>query len=425
MNIILALFFYLFCVTTTQCADTELPIKITRNETTEENIQSEPVSLLIAIHGTSSQGMAIAECIRHDLERAKTIRVTIQSIEQPTYTNDIAHYFNEGYPFVLYISMQEGDTAVRARLYNTLDVTMLQGKKWYNYTTDATCAHHIADSVWKEVIGTESCFLSSLVYVTKEYKRSGKVRCNLVVTDWDGSRSRIILSKNSHILAPAWLIDDTGHDQAILFSEFTLTNVRLMKAFATTSASPEIVLNRNGTTVGVSPLSLHNIVYCHSGALWRYTYDPTTHGGKHTCIIRETEPCACPIALRNGDVMYCCKGAIKRWDVVNNTQKNITKKGFCTSPAVHEGRNILLFSRRIKGNFQLIKKDLDSDEEHQITHGPGNKIDASIAPCGWWAVYTVEHNKKSSIYLINLLNNETCEISDPSQHCMCPAWSPQ
>lgn len=421
MNIIVIFLLHCFIVIM-QCNDTISPIKII---TTSNDARSEQVPLLIALHGTSSEMMPLAECIRHDLERANTIRVTIQSTEQPTSTSSIADHFSTGYPFVLYIQMEEGDDTIRSRLYNTLDITMLQGKKWHRYTTIASCAHNIADSVWKEIIGTASCFSSSLVYVTKEYKSTGNIRCHLVITDWDGKISRTVFSKNTHILAPAWLTDASTQNKAILFSEFTLTNVRLMKIAVNQASIADIVLNRNGTTVGVSPRSLHDIVYCHSGALWHYAYDPLTRQGKHTCVVREAEPCACPVALSNGDIVYCCKGAIKRWDAQSKEKHAITTKGFCTSPTIHEGRNIMLFSRRVQGTFQLIKKDLTNNEEQQITHDLGNKIDPSISPCGFWAVYTMEHGKKSSIYLINLLNNETCEISDPTHHCMCPAWAPQ
>ena len=401
----------------------ELQLKISHHDAESSHKRAEQVSVLILLHGDSSLLLPLAENVRKDLERTSHLRVKIMYAEEPSCTEDLARQFREGYPFVLYLSMQESDAEASGRLYNTLDVAMLQGKKWAKRDSLALWAHYIADGVWKEVIGTESSFLSSIVYVTKDYKRAGSVRSSLVVTEWDGSALRTIFSKNGHILAPAWLPSEVAKDLAIVFSEFTLVNVRLMKVLAVGSSPAEIVLNRGGTTVGVSALSANDIIYCHSGALWHYTYDPDSHQGKHSSVVREKEPCACPVALRNGDIVYCCQGAVKRWSAHDASKVVIAKKGFCTAPTVHEGRNILIFSRRVQGAFQLICKDLETNVESQITHGPGNKIDASISPCGFWAVYTCERGKKSTICIIDLIHNKSFEVSDVSHYAMCPAWS--
>lgn len=402
----------------------ELELKISHRDANVMHQREEKVALVIILDGTSAELQPLAECIRKDLEQTHQMQVKIVCEKEPSRTEDIAQQLREGYPFALYLSMQAGESEVHSRLYNTLDVTMLQGKKWKKRNVLSVWAHHIANALWKEIIGSDSSFLSSIVYVTKDYNRAKKVRSSLIVTDWDGSRSRAIVTKPTHMLSPCWLPCEHRKDSIIIFSEFTPVNVRLMKVKSTGSIA-EIVFNHQGTTVGVSPCSSENIVYCRSGVIWRYTYDALSHKSTHVPIIREKEPCACPIAMQNGDVIYCCQGKIKRWHAEDGTQEIMIKNGFCTSPAFHEARNLLIFSRRVQGNFQLICKDLDTGTEQQITHGPGNKLDPSISPCGFFAVYTLEQGKKSSIYIINLLNGLSHEISNPSDYCMCPAWSSQ
>jgi TolB protein len=401
----------------------ELQLSIVHNDAQGISQQEEKVPLLVVLHGDSSLLDPLSDNIRQDLEQTNQVQVKIIHSEQPKCIEDITQQFNEGYPFVLYLSMDEGESEVHGRLYNTLDVVMLQGKKWKKRDVLSMWAHHIAHTLWKEIMGTESSFLSSIVYVTKAYNRSKNVRSSLVLTDWDGSDPRILITRPTHILAPCWLPYTYRDDGTIIFSEFTPVNVCLMKIKSSGLAKAEVVLNHQGTTVGVSPCSCDNIVYCRSGVIWRYVYDSLLRTSEHMPIVREKEPCACPIALRNGDVIYCCKGKIKRWYRENGKREIIIKDGFCTSPALHEDRNILIFSRRVQGNFQLICKDLSTGIEKQITQGPGNKIDPSVSPCGFFVVYTVEQEKKSTIHILNVLTEISRAISATSDYCMCPAWS--
>lgn len=406
----------------------ELQLKISHNDAQTSNRHEEKVQVCIVLHGNSPLLQPLAECIRGDLEKTDQIQVKIIEGEAPKRTEDIAQQLEKGYPFAWYLSMHDDEAEVHSRLYNTLDVAMVQGKKWKKRDDIPLWAHHMAHAAWKEIMGTESSFLSSIVYVTKDYNRAKKVKSQLVVTAWDGTSPRVMITRPTHVLAPCWLIaekiDEKAEDAMVIFSEFTPVNVRLMKVKASGHGVAEVVFNQQGTTVGVSPHSSETIVYCRSGVIWRCTYDPESHTSTHTPVIREKEPCACPIALHNGDIIYCSQGKIKRWHGADGTKEVICKDGFCTSPAFHEERNILIFSRRVKGHFQLICKDLNTGLERQITQGTGNKIDPSISPCGFFVAYTLEQGKKSRICILNVLNNVSQEISPASDYCMCPSWSP-
>jgi hypothetical protein len=173
----------------------ELELKISHHDAQVTHQQEAKVFLLIVLHGTSPELQPLAECIRKDLEQTHQMHVTIVYGKEPSRVEDIAQQLHDGYPFALYLSMQDGESEVHGRLYNTLDVVMLQGKKWKKRDALSVWAHHIAHGLWKEIMGTESSFLSSIVYVTKDYNRAKKVRSSLVVTDWDGSHSRSILTK--------------------------------------------------------------------------------------------------------------------------------------------------------------------------------------------------------------------------------------
>jgi hypothetical protein len=385
--------------------------------------QEEAICMLIILHGNHPDLCSLAEAVRKDLEATEQIVIKIHYDEEPRRKHEISQRFDEGNPFVLYLTMYGDEAEVHGRLYNTLDVVMLRGKRWKKRPSLTLWAHHIADDVWRELMGGPSSFLSSIVYVTKEEKGATGIRSNLVIAQWDGSEPQVVLSRKTHILAPAWLPCRYGETPELVFSEFTHVNVRLMKVATAGPRQVKRVFDMSGTLVGVSAQNLDCIVYCRSGIIWQYTYDAATRRSIHEPVIEEAQPCACPIALSEGDILYCVEGHIKKWHKVDGTTETITSKGFCTSPAFHEGRKLLVFSRRVKGTFQLIVKDMETGCERPITTGAGHKIDPTFSPCGFWVAYTVEQGKKSSIYVVNLVTEGTREISSAFTYSMCPSWS--
>lgn len=384
--------------------------------------RAEPVCVVMVVHGDHSDLPELAHQVKKNLEATQQITIKMSIDAEPRRTDDIMQKFNEGSPFVLYLTMHEHEAEIHGRLYNTLDVIMLQGKRWKKRPTITAWAQHIAHDLWGALMGGTSSFLSSIAYITKEEKRSGKVYCSLQVADWQGLPARVVATRPTHVLAPAWLSCEGG--LSLIFSEFTPINVRLMKVTLASVPQVSTVIDVPGTLVGVSTLGLDTIVYCRSGTIWRYSYDAILHKSTHTPLIREATPCACPVACANGDILYCGEGKIKKWRKDTLASEVIVNKGFCTSPAIHEGRNLIVFSRRVKGVFQLVIKDMKTGEEREVTRGPGNKIDASFSPCGFWLVYTLAQGKKSTICRVNLVTEEWREISPASAYSMCPSWSP-
>lgn len=378
---------------------------------------TERTPVRIVYHGTHPLLATIAHEIADTLNRSDLVNASCSmSADFPRHKIDISKESTAGNPFVLYLTMEATEELLHGRLYNTLETVMIMGKQWSRRPTITLQARAVADDVWKTIFAMPSPFLSSIAYVQRNTNKRGVVESELRITAWDGSEARTIASRPTIILAP--LIIDP--DQ-VIFSEFTPTNVRLMK---TDRQRIRIILDRPGTTVGVSGSLDTGIIYCKSGVIWRYTFDADGHRGIHEPIITEEQPCACPLLLHTGDVLYCTQGRIKRWSAQSGTSTTLISGSGCTAPTVCEHTNRIIYARRSHGTLQLFSANLtDGSDEQQLTTSAGDKMDPALSPCGTAIVYCHTQGKKSGIYLMHLATKKITPITEATDYCLCPTWS--
>lgn len=386
-------------------------------------VSAERVPLLLVLDGSSPLLTAVADEITRLYERTGQCVVTRERRPMPSTTEEIRAVGDAGYDFVAYLHAADDGTAITGRLYNTMDVEMLEGKRWNKRPSLVTWARIIASDIWKHLMGNRGSFMASLAYIQRtNVGRRGKSM--LYVAGWDGSNPERILTRSTIMVSPSWHHDAaTGRDK-IYFSEFTKQNVRLMCIDLQGKLST--VLDREGTVVGISLNDRGDTaVYGWSGDIWQFSYDEGAGVGKHLRRIHEEEPAACPLLLANGDILYCQQGAIKHWSLSRGTRERITQGGFATSPCYHEETNTLVYSKRVKGALRLFMTILGSGVHRQITWQGGiDHVDASISPCGNFIAYCLTNGMMSEIHILNLVTGKSERVSPAGAYCMCASWSP-
>lgn len=392
---------------------------------TQADAQVQPMKVFLGVYG---QGRLTDECrdfiaqLRHCLEWSGRFEISVHTLDTlPKKKSAVQKLFKDSYDCAFFIEYQGAEKPVEWRLYDTALGEMLQGKK----TEDS--AAHLAAQLLYELTHEPQPFLSKIVYRKKDEKRNIS---SLWVTDFDGSNARMILQSRRILVAPRWCSDAAY--PALLFSEFTPSNVRLMMTDMNGRTAP--VLDVDGTTVGVSyaPQS-DDVAYCHSGDIWHYHHDKRAKKGTHKRIIHENEVCACPILLKNGDVIYCSRGHIKQYNAKTGESSTLIGQGYSVAPAYSDVHGKIAYSKKVNGHLQLFVFDPATDVHTQVTFASScathpdyrsDKTDSFWAPDGIHIVFCWEQKDKSRIAILNTLTQKYTFITDAKDHCSYPAWSP-
>jgi hypothetical protein len=366
----------------------------------------------------------------------------------PHKRSSIQKLFDQEYDCAVFITCDnlKNDSTIIWRLYDTIEGRMLQGKKLLADEAQKT-AYLLATQVLHELTHEPQPFLSKIVYRKRDQKGKKLGACSLVVADFDGTNPKIILKSEQRILvAPRWTHD--VQNPAVVYSEFTTNNVRLK--ICDLLGHSAIIFDDEGTTVGVSfsPLSKEQpdgtrpkygtvnkkseVIYCRSGHIWSYQYDPIHKKAVHARIIHEDKVCSHPTLLANGDILYACQGTLKKYDAMMKKSQPLKVTGYCVAPCYSAVAHKVVYAKKVNGHMQLFLYDVTTEDNQQLTYGtstPGDldynadKTDPFWAPDGVHVVFCWESHDKSRIAMLNTITKRYHFVTSDYEHCSYPAWS--
>jgi TolB protein len=364
----------------------------------------------------------LVEMVKKDLEYSGQCTVVVESCALPTSKDDIKAFSKKGYTLACFAGLSPEATALEWRLYDTHEAQMIKGKKTgIKKESHADTAHMVASDLWNELMGNEGPFSTRLCYIKKVAQGRRKSLSQLCIADYDGSNEKIIYSSSRICIAPYW-----GNDQTfpfIIFSEFTRSNVRLL--IHSLAGRHNTALDFEGTLVGVSfATNSSDIIYCRSGEIWQYHYDPEAKRGIHNRVIKEKSPCAGPSLLPDGDIIYCCQGKIKKYDAKEGKSHILIEDGYSVGPSYHAKSNKIVYSRRITGVMQIFIFDCASKKSEQITFDYSDKTDPCWSACGTYVAFCEEKGLKNQIVSLNSKTGKRYALTQIDKNCRYPAWSP-
>ncbi len=399
----------------------------------EANRQAMPL-LLGVMPGTDASLLFVAKLLAQNLERSGQFKVTINKYKIPTKQSELDRLFDKKYPLQIFLEHDDKGNAIKWRLYDVPDKKLIKGMK---YTKRGNFAHgyadNIADVLWPILTSEPSSFSTKLAYVKRRAPKGKRQQAIVCVSNSNGSHEQVVIPKLGTYVSLYWH-DDTNNP-CLFCSEFTRYNVR----FASTNlhGRKSTVLNLKGTCVGISVSHDNNkAVYCRSGTIWLYTFDPKTKKGIHKVLIANEGKNFSPTLLRNGDVIFCSDAAslrkgssstgpkIYRYNAKDRTSDLLTKEGYCVGPSYCVTNGKIAYSKRINGVMQLFVYDTKRTKETQLTFDQGNKIDCSWSPCGRYIVFCYQRNRTSRIVVIHVAMRHRTYITPAREFCSCPAWSP-
>lgn len=383
--------------------------------------QQSRMPVLIVTQGTASQNeKVVVDTISSDIMASGQFEVRIRE-EQPKFAKDFDELLGQGYSILLFLTFLD-DQTLEWRLYDVLDKKMIEGKRLTLRETDPHIgAHLVAAALWEHLTQKPSPFTSVLTFIKKKSRVQKKHE--LCISTCDGKKQKVIYSSPSIIIAPNWSRIQINQEPFIILSEFTQRNVRLRAVDV--YGKSKVVLDMDGTHVGISySHDSHDLLYCKSGEIWRYSYDAIQRKGIHQSIIKNNKPCSHPILLSNGDIVYGCNGKIYRFYKDTGTHEVLTD-GYCVAPAYNAYKNNVVYSKRIRGVMQICSRSLAGGPEVQLTHDAGDKIDPSLSPCGSFVAYCLQKRGRGCIVTQHCATGTRTNITDENDDCGYPAWSSQ
>lgn len=388
-----------------------------------------PMKLLVAVASDNDELTQLAKIIQDNLQRSGQFIVTLDIQEHPKTKAEIKKIFSSGYSLVTFLNHTDNNKAFEWRLYDAAEAHMVKGKKTPKSASLRSQANVLSDELWYALTHQPSSFSSKIAY-TKRLTGSHRHQSSICLCNIDGSDNQTFIATPGSYVGLYWHTDGIG---PLLFcSEFTRFNVRLISF--TPSAQKKIVLDLNGTCVGISlSADTSKAIYCRSGDIWLYAYDTVTKKGTHKCLIKNDGKNVSPTLLPNGDIIFCSdsrqlspksKGPhIYLYSASKDTTEPLTKDGFCVGPAYCPRTQKLAYSKRVNGTMQIYVYDMKTKQHSQLTTDKSDKLDCCWSPCGTYLAFCYQQNRTSRIATMHATLKKRFYITPENEYCSCPAWS--
>ena len=401
-------------------------------EMTIDGIKQDALGLLIAVCPEDDKSlMEVAQLLKQNLQRSDQFRVVIRACELPTTTVALKKGLDKNYPLTLFLS--QADDTIEWRLYDVHDGAIIKGKRCkkrgsllHGY------ADNLADELWPVLTKQPSSFTSKIAYVKRKGASGKKPSSVVCIAHSDGTHEQELIKTPGTYVSLYWH-QDKEHP-CLFCSEFTRFNVRFISVGL--NGSKRVVLNVEGTCVGISVAHKKNkAVYCRSGNIWHYGYDPKEKKSLHSVLIANEGKNVSPTLLENGDVIFCsdARSLKKGYPKATGPQiclykdgaiELLTDEGYNVGPSYCPSADKIAYSKKIDGLMQLCILDRKTKKEEQVTFDAGNKVDCCWSPCGNYLLFCYKQGSEKRIAVMHVALKKRTFLTSADEYCTCPSWSP-
>lgn len=376
--------------------------------------------LLVLLGKKSADAQLLVELTRHNLGWSNQFDITTKELEQIPTKQGLQVIADHGFPLTVFIERQEDGKGFIWRLYDTLQASMLEGKRIVKRGSDARLwAHELCDMLWPVLTGQAGFFSTKIAYckeVRRGKKRPYKYLC---VADYDGGNEQVIVP--TMVVAPRW-----GKNGLLFYSECTNANIRLM--YLDEFHKRHVIANFDGLnmqpsfsqdgTISVFCASKGRgscqLYYCAPGIFKQLTHNEGTN--------------VSPTITADGKTVYFCsdyktgKPAIYSLEIDSGAIKELIASGL--APSYSSKVHKLAYMKYINGCMQLLIYDMSTGKSEQLTFDAGDKDECSWSACGNYLIYSVTQGPMSRIAALNIASHDLHWITPANANCTYPAPSP-
>lgn len=394
----------------------------------------------IMLHvGTNQVVEDIAKTMHFDLEFSDQLAIDLKRTAKVPTAKQAAALAKQGYALMLVIEDKKLD---KKNVTTTITLKDPANDQLF-FSKEYTClpknvvmqGHTIANELMPVLTNESGPMLSTLAYC-KQIANDYKIVC---IADYACRLERPVVTARTINVAPSWHSKAPG----LCYSQFTRVNSRLMYTDLVTKAH-KVVCSYDGLNMqpsfsndgakaalclsskGNSEIYLYDQHLCKAAG--KRVFKQLTHNNGNN-----VSPCL----MENGNLIFCSdfqtgSPQIYLRDAQTLAVKRLTSgTGYCASPTYHEASGLLVYTRYIKGAFQLFALNLQEANpvERQLTKSPGDKLEPTISACGKYVAFTYQtydnkvKKRTSQIAVFNTRSNVMRVLTSSPEQKSYPAWT--
>jgi len=306
---------------------------------------------------------------------------------------------------------------------------------------DRRIIHQLVDSIHKALFDEEGVSSTQILFSCKSKNASSKGSwvSEIWACDWDGANARQLTQEGSYCVTPVFIPPSNRFsNDRFLYVSYKMGQPKIFIASMSEGIGKRLVDLRGNQILPAISRQRDKIAFiCDAGGrtdLFLQEFHPETgHVNKPVQLFSyphstQASPTFSPdgskiafVSDKDGSphiYVLSSQFASKRGSPSLITKAN--RENSC--PAWSPDGKKLAYSAKTKGIRQVWIYDFETQEERQLTDGPGNKENPSWAPDSKHLVFNSTDADASELYIVNLNQSEVVKISQGPGIKHYPTW---
>ncbi len=413
---------------------TNLIFSVSNNQIQNEKIKC--LTLIVDQNNNIENVIKFAQTLKYDLEFTDQLDISLKKTNKmPTENVEKSLFEKNKISLCLYILGNSKNTTIELKdLSNSQSIYKKDIKLEKNNLIKS--AHRISSDLLPKLTGEipiSQYFIAYSEMITNNQK-------NICIADYSCNFKNTIISKPQCVnIAPSW------HTKLpiIYYSQFTKDKINL-NSFNFRNKTNKIICSYDGINMQPSfSKDGSKAALCMSGGKNTeiYLYDTNLNKQLKKNVFKKLtnngSNNVSPCLLENNDLIYCSDFQTGQPQIYHlNRNKTKTKrltngKGSCAAPSYCEKTKNLIYSKNVKGTFQLFSLNLENMKnlvETQLTFNFGNKHEPDISECGRFILFSYDFKYKKDaqtqqIAALNINSEQIRVLTQTRAPKSFPKWS--
>ncbi len=390
------------------------------------------------------------DCGHNGLTKIAPVKGKLAAFEERDLFSKEIHFAavkESGVMYLIQLRIKGSELSCRVISANSQSIKQIDGMTITGVLDkDRVVIHRLSDTIVDLLFHTKGIATSKLIYTKRHQVKdsSGKMlwKSDLFECDYDGAQEKQLTHDGAHVVTPVYQAAHTAQESpGFCYVSYKLGQSKIFFVSKKDGKSKRLTpLRGNQMTPAISP-QRHLVAFsCDamgSADLFIQPFHPETGAiGKPRQIFTakagaQASPTFSPDGTRIAFVsgrdgipkIYMMDIPKEHVPLQQIKPRFISKK--CrenSAPSWSPDGKKIAYSARSSGPRQIWIYDVETEEERQLTDGPGDKENPSWAPDSLHLAFNLQDKKGSELYIVNLNQPQSVKISLGPGEKRFPVW---